>query len=95
MVLSGVDHWTLTDGSKHSSGYWAEEFAVPHRILTDAGFNVDIAAPVGGKPTSDPVSLKPEVAGPEAAEFAAYIDLDVSSRALTGVILGRGVSLTG
>ena len=74
MVLSGVDHWTLTDGSKHPSGYWAEEFAVPHRLLTEAGFTVDLAAPTGGKPTADPVSLTVEVAGPEAPDFAAYID---------------------
>ncbi|MGW2936690.1 type 1 glutamine amidotransferase domain-containing protein [Streptomyces sp. NPDC001156] len=74
IVLSGVDYWTLNDGSKHPSGYWAEEFVVPHRILTQAGFTVDIAAPEGGKPTADPVSLRPEVAGPEADAFAAYIE---------------------
>jgi putative intracellular protease/amidase len=74
MVLSGVDHWTLTDGTKDPSGYWAEEFVVPHRVLTEAGFDVDIAAPVGGQPTADPASLRVEVAGPEADEYAAYID---------------------
>ncbi|MGW1528330.1 type 1 glutamine amidotransferase domain-containing protein [Streptomyces sp. NPDC002159] len=73
MVLSGVDYWTLADGSKHPSGYWAEEFVVPHRILTQAGFTVDIAAPEGGKPAADPVSLRPEVAGAEAEAFADYI----------------------
>lgn len=81
MVLSGVDYWTQTDGSKHPSGYWAEEFVVPHRILTEAGFTVDIAAPVGGKPAADPVSLRDDVAGPEAAAFAAYIE--DSAEALT------------
>jgi putative intracellular protease/amidase len=74
MVLSGVDHWTQTDGAKDPSGYWAEEFVVPHRVLTDAGFTVDIAAPLGGTPTADPASLRADVAGPEAAEYAAYID---------------------
>ncbi|MFF3565874.1 type 1 glutamine amidotransferase domain-containing protein [Streptomyces sp. NPDC002574] len=81
MVLSGVDHWTQTDGSKHPSGYWAEEFVVPHRILTEAGFTVDIAAPVGGKPAADPVSLRDDVAGPAAADYAAYIE--DSAEALT------------
>ncbi|MFI6085769.1 type 1 glutamine amidotransferase domain-containing protein [Streptomyces sp. NPDC051217] len=74
MVLSGADQWTGADGTKEPSGYWAEEFAVPHRLLTDAGFTVDIAAPVEGRPTPDPVSLRPEAAGPEAPEYAAYID---------------------
>jgi putative intracellular protease/amidase len=73
MVLSGVDHWTLTDGSKDPSGYWAEEFVVPHQVLTNAGIEVDLAAPVNGKPTADPASLKAEIAGPEATEYAAYI----------------------
>jgi putative intracellular protease/amidase len=74
MVLSGTDHWTLTDGTKDPSGYWAEEFAVPHRVLTEAGFTVDIAAPLGGTPTADPRSLEADVAGPEAEEFARYIE---------------------
>ena len=26
MVLSAADHWTLTDGTKHPTGFWAEEF---------------------------------------------------------------------
>lgn len=74
MVLSGVDHWTLTDGTQDPSGYWAEEFVVPHQILTEAGFTVDIAAPSGGHPTADPASLREDVAGPEAEEYATYID---------------------
>lgn len=73
MVLSGVDHWTLTDGSKDPSGYWAEEFVVPHQVLTNAGFSIDIAAPVGGKPHADPRSLEEDVTGPEGAEYARYI----------------------
>jgi putative intracellular protease/amidase len=73
MVLSGVDHWTLTDGTKDPSGYWAEEFVVPHQVLTEAGYRVDIAAPVNGKPTADPRSLEEAVAGAEAPEYAEYI----------------------
>ncbi len=26
LVLSGSDHWTLADGTRHPTGYWAEEF---------------------------------------------------------------------
>lgn len=73
MVLSGVSHWTLTDGTPDPSGYWAEEFVVPHRTFAKAGFTVDIAAPEGGTPTADPQSLRTEVAGPDAEAFASYI----------------------
>lgn len=74
MVLSGVDYWTLADGTKDPSGYWAEEFVVPHRVFIEAGYDVTIAAPVGGNPTADPRSLEEEVAGEEAKEYAKYID---------------------
>ncbi len=46
-VVSGSDHWTLADGSKHSTGYWPEELVVPHRVLRDAGIRVDFATPPG------------------------------------------------
>lgn len=73
MVLSGADRWTGADGSTEPSGYWAEEFAVPHRILTGAGFTVDIAAPEGGHPTADPDSLLETKVGSEGPEFELYI----------------------
>jgi putative intracellular protease/amidase len=93
MVLSGVDHWTQNDGSADPSGYWAEEFVVPHQLLTDGGFTVDIAAPVGGKPTADPASLREDVAGPDAAEFAAYIDKHAEELAAPKPL--SGVDVTG
>jgi putative intracellular protease/amidase len=74
MVVSGAEHWTLSDGTKDPSGYWAEEFVVPHQVFSEAGYQIDIAAPVGGNPTADPRSLEAEVAGDEASEYAAYID---------------------
>ena len=30
LVVSGSDHWTLKDGSKHPTGFWAAEFIHPH-----------------------------------------------------------------
>ncbi len=56
-VISAADHWTLRDGERHPSGYWAEEVATPHRIFTEAGWDVTIATPDGKKPTLDPLSL--------------------------------------
>ena len=54
MVVSGVDHWTLTDGTKDPSGFWAEELVVPHQVFTKAGFEIVIAAPQGGNPPPIP-----------------------------------------
>ncbi len=56
-VVSASDRWTLNDGEIHPSGYWAEEVAVPHRIFTEAGWDITIATPGGKAPTLDQLSL--------------------------------------
>lgn len=56
-VISAADRWTLNDGTVHPSGYWAEEVAVPHRIFTEAGWDITIATPGGRAPTLDRLSL--------------------------------------
>ncbi|MGP3979583.1 type 1 glutamine amidotransferase domain-containing protein [Streptomyces sp. KR80] len=76
MVLTGADSLTLADGTTHPTGYWAEEVAASHRVLREAGVEVDIATPGGVRPTVDPISLD-ERGGvdPSAAkEFRAYLD---------------------
>ncbi|MGW4524058.1 type 1 glutamine amidotransferase domain-containing protein [Amycolatopsis sp. NPDC004378] len=76
LALSGSDHWTLKDGSRHPTGYWAEEFVVPHSVFRAQGIDVTLATPGGVAPTVDQVSLNPERAGGEmkAAAFRDYID---------------------
>ena len=76
LVLSGSDHWTLNDDTRHPTGYWAEEFVVPHRTFHKQGVEVRIATPGGVRPTVDQASLDPEVAGGEqkAADLRSYID---------------------
>ncbi|MFF0454341.1 type 1 glutamine amidotransferase domain-containing protein [Nocardia africana] len=56
-VISAADRWTLNDGEIHPSGYWAEEVAVPHRIFSEAGWDITIATPGGKAPTLDQLSL--------------------------------------
>lgn len=56
-VISAADRWTLNDGTVHPSGYWAEEVAAPHRIFTDAGWDITVATPGGKAPTLDQLSL--------------------------------------
>lgn len=62
-VLSAADQWTLNDGSTHPTGYWAEEFAEPHRLFSEAGWEVNIATPGGVAPTIDAASLRPDSFG--------------------------------
>ena len=44
-VVTGASYWTLKDGSRHPTGYWAEEFAAPYSELTGAGHQVVVATP--------------------------------------------------
>ncbi|MFF3437802.1 type 1 glutamine amidotransferase domain-containing protein [Streptosporangium sp. NPDC002721] len=62
-VMTGTAYWTLKDGTRHATGYWAEEFAAPYKALTDAGHQVVVATPGGVVPYVDMMSLRPEMAG--------------------------------
>jgi putative intracellular protease/amidase len=64
-VLTGASFWTLKDGSRHPTGYWAEEFAAPYSALTGAGHEVVVATPGAVVPHVDVMSLRPSMAGSE------------------------------
>ena len=57
MVLTS--HARMGDSGK-ATGLWAEEFAEPYYLFTDAGHTVEIATPAGGQVPFDPNSLKPQ-----------------------------------
>ncbi|WP_433566196.1 type 1 glutamine amidotransferase domain-containing protein [Nocardia sp. CA-151230] len=68
-VMTGVDHWTLADGTEHPTGFWAEEFAAPYEAFTAACHKIAVATPGGVVPTVDRASLTPEAnGGPERAQ---------------------------
>ncbi|QNE88993.1 type 1 glutamine amidotransferase domain-containing protein [Corynebacterium incognita] len=74
-VISAADEWTLNDGSKHPTGYWAEEVAVPHRIFSEAGWDITIATPGGQAPTMDELSVGLAGGLPgKRKEIVAYLD---------------------
>ncbi|QCE33196.1 type 1 glutamine amidotransferase domain-containing protein [Acetobacteraceae bacterium] len=52
-----TSHDQLGD-SHNKTGYWLEELAAPYEILSEAGANITLASPLGGKPPVDPISLK-------------------------------------
>ncbi|NUP22992.1 MAG: type 1 glutamine amidotransferase domain-containing protein [Streptomyces sp.] len=64
-VLTGADHWTLADGTKHPTGFWAEEAVVPYEAFTAAGHEVVAATPGGVVPPLDQGSLAPQFNGGE------------------------------
>ncbi|GAA0230275.1 type 1 glutamine amidotransferase domain-containing protein [Actinomadura nitritigenes] len=64
-VVSGATYLVLKDGTRYATGYWAEEFAMPYKALTDAGHEVVVATPGGTTPNVDMMSLRPSMAGGE------------------------------
>ncbi|MFC5747532.1 type 1 glutamine amidotransferase domain-containing protein [Actinomadura rugatobispora] len=62
-VMTGTAYWTLKDGTRWATGYWAEEFAAPYKALTQAGHQIEVATPGGVVPNVDMMSLRPEMAG--------------------------------
>ncbi|MGQ4516121.1 DJ-1/PfpI family protein [Streptomyces sp. DW26H14] len=77
LAVSGSDHWTLADGTKHPCGYWPEELAVPHEIFRAAGFEIVAATPGGVPPTADEAGFSAAVNGGSeepGRRFRAYLD---------------------
>ncbi|AZQ39367.1 type 1 glutamine amidotransferase domain-containing protein [Streptomyces cyaneochromogenes] len=80
-VLTGADHWTLADGTKHPTGFWAEEAVAPYEAFKAAGHEVVVATPGGVVPPVDQGSLAAEVNGGQenadrvAAVLAAMTEL--------------------
>ncbi|WP_392676044.1 type 1 glutamine amidotransferase domain-containing protein [Streptomyces sp. LN785] len=75
-VLTGASYWTLKDGHRHPTGYWAEEFVAPYSVFTEAGHQITVATPGGVVPVVDTMSLEPRMAGGEenALEQEAVIE---------------------
>ena len=62
-VLTGASFWTMKDGHRHPTGYWAEEFVAPYTAFSDAGHELTVATPSAVVPTVDTFSLRPDMAG--------------------------------
>ena len=71
-VLTGADHWTLADGSRHPTGFWAEEAVAPYEEFKRAGHEIVVATPGGVEPPVDRGSLDPAFnGGQEGADRVA------------------------
>lgn len=80
VVLTAARFWSQKDGSQRPTGFWAEEFVEPHRVLTEAGVDITIATPGGKIPVADEGSLSLDANGGDAAKVADLRDyLDKAS----------------
>lgn len=68
IVLTSHDKLGDTD---RKTGFWLEEFASPYYTLLDAGANITIASPKGGKPPLDPSSDAPDFQTEATKRFKA------------------------
>src|SRR6516164_2797647 len=57
MVLTSHDQ--LGDTGR-KTGFWLEELAAPYFVFKDAGHEITLASPKGGRPPLDPKSNEPE-----------------------------------
>ncbi|MES2935947.1 MAG: type 1 glutamine amidotransferase domain-containing protein [Pseudomonadota bacterium] len=58
ILMIATSHAVMGNTGRQT-GVWAEELAAPYFIFSDAGVEVQIASPLGGKLPFDPSSLKP------------------------------------
>jgi putative intracellular protease/amidase len=66
--------WSQKDGSQRPTGFWAEEFVEPHRVLVEAGVDVTIATPGGRVPVADEGSLSLQANRGDAGKVAHLRD---------------------
>src|ERR1700753_3375253 len=71
LVVSGSDHWTLKDGTRHPTGFWGVEFIHPHQVFTKAGYEITVADPGGVTPTLDEISMRLDLNGNDQANVDA------------------------
>jgi putative intracellular protease/amidase len=68
IVMVLTSHDTLGSTGRRT-GFWLEEFASPYFVFRDAGVELTLASPKGGRPPIDPKSDLPENQTPAMARF--------------------------
>ena len=73
MVLTSHDQLGNT-GRK--TGFWLEELAAPYFVFKDAGAEITLASPKGGRPLLDPKSNEPEFRTNLTVRFEKDVDAE-------------------
>jgi putative intracellular protease/amidase len=74
-LVSSASEIVLADGTRHPTGYFAEEAIKPYHRFVDAGAEVVVLTPDGRPPTADPYGLQPFFHYPEVDQdfFASVV----------------------
>src|SRR4051812_29579962 len=83
MVLTSHDQ--LGDTGR-KTGFWLEELAAPYYAFKDAGAEVVLASPKGGRPPLDPKSNEPE----HQTDFTRRFESDAQAMQLLGATVRLG-----
>lgn len=86
MVLTSHDQLGDTG---HKTGFWLEELAAPYYAFKEAGAEITLASPKGGRPPLDPRSSEPESQSDETRRFEADAE---AMRALASTMPLRDVN---
>lgn len=65
-----TSHDQLGDTGR-KTGFWLEELAAPYRRFAEAGYEITLASPAGGRPPLDPKSDEPEFRTDDTRWFEA------------------------
>ncbi|MDP4006612.1 type 1 glutamine amidotransferase domain-containing protein [Methylobacterium sp. NEAU K] len=83
-----TSHDTLGDTGR-KTGFWLEELAAPYYVFKDAGAEVVLASPKGGRPPLDPKSNEPGFQTDQTRRFEADVE---ANAALTDTVRLDGLS---
>jgi putative intracellular protease/amidase len=92
VLMIVTSHSTMGDTGK-ATGIWAEELAAPYYIFQDAGMEVEIASPKGGKVPFDPASIKPQ--GQNEASIERFLADPVAQRKVAESLVAMAVDTAG
>lgn len=88
-VVTGARHWTLSDGTEHPTGFWAEELVAPYQAFTKAGHEVVVATPGGVVPVVDQGSLAADANGGQEQADQVKADLEAITELQTPLALDQ------
>jgi len=92
MVITSHDRLGNT-GRK--TGFWLEELAAPYYVFKDAGVEITLASPKGGRPPLDPESNEPDSRTDLTLRFEkdAVAEARSSTRHFASTAFGRKTSI--